>query len=251
MPDIKISDLPLATAASGSMQLEVNDALSSKKVTVDQIKAYVIPDGSIAETQLATGAVTLTTKVTGILPVANGGTGSATGGGFATGTRMSFQQTSAPTGWTKDTTAAIDDSALRFVTGAVSSGGSQAFSSAFANKSVSGSVGTSGSTTATGTNGASAAYTLAIADIPSHNHPGSALNGAGSGLFAYAAAMYKAVASVTGVTSVTAPQGGGGAHSHGAASFTGNAHTHTGGTFTGTAINLAVKYYDFIIASKD
>ena len=48
---------------------------------------------------------------------------------FASGTRMSFQQTAAPTGWTKDTTAAIDDSILRFVTGSVTpSGGSVAFS---------------------------------------------------------------------------------------------------------------------------
>ena len=35
------------------------------------------------------------------------------------GTRMSFQQTAAPTGWTKDTTAAINDTAMRLTTGSL------------------------------------------------------------------------------------------------------------------------------------
>ncbi len=48
MPDIKISDLPAATSASGAQQLEINDGGVSKKITVDQIKAYALPDGSIS-----------------------------------------------------------------------------------------------------------------------------------------------------------------------------------------------------------
>jgi microcystin-dependent protein len=251
MPDIKISDLTLATAASGSMQLEVNDALSSKKVTVDQLKAYVIPAASITDTQLATGAVTLTTKVTGILPVANGGTGSATGGGFATGTRMSFQQTSAPTGWTKDTTAAINDSALRFVTGAVVNGGSEAFSTAFGSKAVSGSVSVTvgaGSLAVGAGTFAVAATTLSTAQMPSHTHTAHMqVNSAGS----YAPGSYGSQAYFTDGN--TGAQGGGGSHTHalsGAPSISG-APAVTSQTFTGTAINLAVKYYDFIIASKD
>jgi len=138
------------------------------------------------------------------------------------GTRMSFQQTAAPTGWTKDTTAAINNSACRFVTGTASSGGSVGFTTAFASQAV------------TGTNGASAAYTLATADIPSHSHvvTGYQVLG-GGGLPQYSASATNASSPSTGET------GGGGSHSHGAASFTGN------------AINLAVKYYDFIIASKN
>ena len=139
---------------------------------------------------------------------------------FAAGTRMSFQQTAAPTGWTKDTTAAIDNSALRFVTGSVVNGGSVAFTTAFASQAV------------TGTNGASAAYTLQIADIPSHSHNWGGTSATGAGL---GTAFYPA-GTTANATSLT---GGGGSHSHGAASF------------TGTAINLAVKYYDFIIASKN
>ena len=47
---------------------------------------------------------------------------------FASGTAMLFQQTSAPTGWTKSTTH--NDKALRVVSGTASSGGTSAFSTA-------------------------------------------------------------------------------------------------------------------------
>lgn len=50
-------------------------------------------------------------------------------GMFPTGTKMLFQQTAAPTGWTKETVH--NDKALRVVTGAVGSGGSVAFSTVF------------------------------------------------------------------------------------------------------------------------
>ena len=109
---------------------------------------------------------------------------------FASGTRMSFQQTAAPTGWTKDTTAAINDSILRFVTGSVTpSGGSVAFS-------------TWNAQTATG------GYTLQIADIPAHTHTHqlpttNTAAGAGGG---------SPVSTVTAVTSSST--GGGGSHSH-------------------------------------
>jgi hypothetical protein len=71
--------------------------------------------------------------------------------GFPSGTRMSFNQTSAPTGWTKDISGTINDSILRFVTGSVSSGGSVAFSTW-------NSAGVTGDTT------------LSTPQIPSHSH---------------------------------------------------------------------------------
>ena len=55
---------------------------------------------------------------------------------FASGTRMLFHQTSAPTGWTKDTSN-NNNSALRVVTGSAGSGGSMDFTSAFSNRSIS------------------------------------------------------------------------------------------------------------------
>jgi hypothetical protein len=60
---------------------------------------------------------------------------------FPSGTLMLFQQTTAPLGWTKQTTH--DDKALRVVTGSASSGGASAFTSVF------GSGKTTGSTTLT------------------------------------------------------------------------------------------------------
>ena len=50
---------------------------------------------------------------------------------FPSGTKMLFQQTAAPTGWTKDTNTNVDNRALRVVNGAVSTGGSLGFTSAF------------------------------------------------------------------------------------------------------------------------
>lgn len=60
------------------------------------------------------------------------------GASFPSGTRLLFQQSTAPTGWTKDTT--VNDRALRVVSGAVGSGGSIWFSTLF------GRTGTDGTT---------------------------------------------------------------------------------------------------------
>ena len=131
-----------------------------------------------------------------------------------TGTAMLFAQTSAPTGWTKSTTH--DNKALRVVSGSASSGGSVAFTTAFASQAVAGTVGNT---------------TLTTAQIPAHTHDvyyGSPNAGAGGGPINQV--------STSGSTAATASTGGGGSHTH---------------TFTGTAINLAVSYVDVIIATKD
>lgn len=60
---------------------------------------------------------------------------------FSTGTRMIFGQTTAPTGWTKDTTN-YNDHALRVVTGSASTGGTVDFTTAFASQTPSGNVAT-------------------------------------------------------------------------------------------------------------
>jgi len=138
--------------------------------------------------------------------------------GFASGTVTIFKQTAAPTGWTKDTTN-NNDSALRCVIGTAGTGGTVAFSTAFASQSVAGTVGTSG------------AYTLATADLPSHTHTAQGGN--------FNAGYAAGSVAVDRSTQTSSSTGGGGSHSH------------SGGTFTGTAINLAVKYVDVIVASKN
>jgi hypothetical protein len=147
---------------------------------------------------------------------------------------MSFQQTAAPTGWTKDTTAAIDNSAMRLVTGSVVNGGTVDFTTAFASQTPAGSV------SITGVTGTAGNTTLTTPQIPSHSHPITTgnPNPSGASLFLFARAASPAAQSSNA-------EGGGGAHNH-PFSFTSGS-----GTFTGSAINLAVKYYDFIIATAN
>jgi len=160
---------------------------------------------------------------------------------FPTGTRMSFQQTAAPTGWTKDTTAALNNSAMRIVTGSVVNGGTVDFTTAFASQTPAGSV------SITAVSGTAGATTLTTPQIPSHSHTISPTNGP---ISPSATPVVMAPVSLGNpnqyVTAYTAsPTGGSGSHDHPFSFSSGS------GTFTGTAINLAVKYYDFIIATID
>ncbi len=133
---------------------------------------------------------------------------------FATGTRLLFQQTAAPTGWTKDTTHT--DKALRVVNGAVSSGGSVAFTSAFTSQGVSGVVGST---------------TLVESQIPSHTHTQRHYVATKGG------ATYPGGQGGTLASNITTTAtGGGGSHNH---------------SFSGNSINLAVQYVDVIIATKN
>jgi hypothetical protein len=154
---------------------------------------------------------------------------------FPTGTRMSFQQSAAPTGWTKDTTAGLDNAAMRIVTGSVVNGGSVNFTTAFASQTPSGSV------SITSVSGTAGATTLTTPQIPSHAHNFGVF--AGNVLGANTAHAQNNVNYAS--TGTTANAGGGGSHDHPFSFSSGS------GTFSGSAINLAVKYYDFIIAAID
>ena len=79
-----------------------------------------------------------------------------TGTVFTSGTRMLFQQTSAPSGWTK-VTSGVDNRALRIVTGSVGSGGSNGFTNVL-------------NSTVTTSNGSVSNHTLTESQIPSHYH---------------------------------------------------------------------------------
>lgn len=110
--------------------------------------------------------------------------------GFATGTVMLFVQTAAPTGWTKSTTH--DNKALRVVSGTASSGGSVAFTTAFASGLSAG------------------ATTLSTTQIPSHTHSGGVLSNGQQGT--------NCGVNAGSVTS-TGSAGGGGSHTHTLPSF--------------------------------
>ena len=150
---------------------------------------------------------------------------------FASGTKMLFQQTSAPTGWTKDTTH--NDKALRVVTGSASSGGTNSFSTSFA------------SYTPTGTNTVTiASHTLALSEIPSHTHSITEDYTKEDNNFTAGGTYPLREGSTTvGTKTLTTTSAGGG-----------GGHTHTGSTavFAGTAsTQFAVQYVDVIVATKD
>jgi hypothetical protein len=113
--------------------------------------------------------------------------------GIQPGTLMLFQQTAAPSGWTKQTTH--NDKALRVVSGTASSGGSNAFSTVMG-------------TTTTGN------HTLSSAEIGSHSHayvaPGGPAGPYGGAVCAPPCPNASNVAA--GASSGAA--GGGGAHNH-------------------------------------
>jgi len=146
------------------------------------------------------------------------------------GTKMLFAQSAAPTGWTKDTTH--NDKTIRVVTGTASSGGSNAFSSAFSNITPAGTV-------ATSVTGSVQNHTLTVDEIPSHTHTYGELQRVQVGLDNGTA--YDAENQGQQTTSAT---GGGQPHSHG---WNGTAVS----TFTGNSINLDVQYVDVIICTKN
>jgi hypothetical protein len=134
---------------------------------------------------IAPGAINqvLTTQGAGADP-----TWTAKSSEFTSGTTMIFQQSSAPTGWTKQTT--LNDCGLRVVSGAVGTTGGSAFSTVFAQSAV-------GSTTET------------IATMPNHTHPTNAMIynnafGVGTG----------AVDVPNNIGATNDSTGGGGSHTH-------------------------------------
>ena len=111
------------------------------------------------------------------------------GGGFPAGTLMLFQQSAAPTGWTKQTTH--NDKALRVVSGAASSGGTNAFSTVF------------GQTVTGGT-------ALSVANIPA----GTFLDTTTSISTSTGSFASDIVPAVTSATLAPHTSGGGTAHTH-------------------------------------
>jgi hypothetical protein len=158
----------------------------------------------------------------------------AASGGFDAGTVMLFGQTTAPTGWTKDSTN-YNNSGLRVVTGTASTGGSVDFTTAFASQTPSGSVSISA------ISGSAGATTLSTPQIPSHTHTINRYNGDGSAITAFTDSNQPAGTSSNPANAT----GGGGSHTHPFSFSSGTA------SFSGNAINLAVKYVDVIRASKN
>ena len=191
-----ITDLAVADGGTGLSTLTANNV--------------ILGNGSSAPTFVAPGA-------SGNLLTSNGTTWASTANppAFASGTRIGFQQTAAPTGWTKDTTAAINDSILRLVTGSVTpSGGSVAFS-------------TWNAQTVTG------GTAISTAQMPAHTHTSS---WTGADDFTTGGLPPGAI-----ITCDNNPRG----------TFT-TTSASTGSTASHDhSLTHNIKYYDFIIAAKD
>jgi len=195
------ADIQLTTSCIGFFFVE--------NLTTNSFNITVVND------QIATGVVVPKGRSTVISDATNGcriaGTDS-----FPPGTRMAFNQSAAPTGWTKDGT--IDDAAIRLSSVGGSTGGSSGFTTVFQARTIS---------KANLPN-----YGLTVTD-PGHSHTATlpvADTDSGGGRFADGSGGGNAtiITTTTKTTGITVNSGG-----------------------SGTALDFSVKYYDFCVAAKN
>ncbi len=215
----------LSATESQALRLVLNGTLTGNVLVTTQAVGMTIIEnactGNFTVTFQKNGvgvAVTIPNGTNNLVTTGASGNPAVVGVDFPAGTRIPFQQTTPPAGYTKDTaTSGLNNSAMRLVTGTVTTGGSVDFTTALASQTPTGTVGNT---------------TLDITQIPAHSHTlfgertdcgggtGSALRGPAGGF--------------SGSPS-TSSTGGGASHTHG---------------LTMNAINLAVRYFDFVIGVK-
>ena len=300
MAKTKLSEYSATAASNTDINsINIDEGMSPSNVNnaIRELMAQLknMEDGTDAVTGIKSGNIQITgntissTDTNGNVTISANGTGSVIAGGFTlpaadgtsgqvlqtngsaalsfvsvaafdAGTKMIFNQTSSPTGWTKDTVS-NDDSALRVTTGTVGAGGSAGFATAMATPSVSGTVGLTGDLAAgnlaVSVSGNISDTTITTSTMPAHSHnldmyTSNPYNPGNNTLFLNGAYKKNSPVNLSYANSST---GGGGAHNH--------AHTLSG-TMTGTpgVGNLAgslssataainVKYVDVIVATKD
>ena len=170
------------------------------------------------------------------------------------GTKAVFFQASAPSGWTQDTTAALNEAALRIVVGSGGgTGGSDTFSTVFsASKTSNTQTLTLGSTgVSVALPAASAAdTTISTPTLAAHTHTATRNRGGPSPAPGPSGGTPRSFAGpATGTT--WGSTGGDGAHSHpvtGTASLSGDA---TSPSVTLTVPNMQIKHANVVIATKD
>ena len=267
--------------AVGSSEIAAN-AVGSSELADDAVDTAAIAANAVSTAKIADEAITLAKLVHGtssndgkFLRANNGADPTfetiSIPVAFPSGTKMLFQQTSAPTGWTK-ITSSVNNKALRVVSGTASSGGTNAFTTAFGSRGINANAGnttatgnvssSAGNTTAGGnvsvanatqggnvsignttaggnvsissvsTSGNVNSHTLSTNEMPSHSHGTNACGGGGDNR-GNAGGGYTTGRLQNRSCSNTNATGGNGGHSHG---FSGSSHNHNG-SLSGTAHN--------------
>lgn len=204
---ITITLISAVTATDGA-HITVKHAGTANNVTVSTVSSQTMDGVTSWVLREQYAFVTL---------VSNGANWVVKDHSYGNGVLSLFQQTAAPTGWTKSTTH--NDKALRIVSGTVSTGGSTAFSSVFA------------------------ARTVAQANLPSVN-------------LSHSLATETTVTAVSYSPSTTLASGGGAftALNNSTSVSVSTGTRAVSGTVSlggsGTAMDFAVNYVDVILASK-
>lgn len=170
---------------------------------------------------------------------------------FEAGTEAMFVQTSAPTGFTTNTSATLTECCLQVVSGTGGgTGGSDTFSSTFGTKNATAtSVPISTGSLTVSSNYAIGSHTLSTPEIASHSHPitgiGPSPRGGGSTNTNHPPAI---LLPPTG-NFTSGSTGGGGSHSHsmGSLSLSGSLTS----PLSASVPNMNLKYADSIVATKD
>ena len=241
------TDIDGINLAEGMAPGLVNNAIRELMAQLKDFQAGLASDNVSVGGNLS---VTGTTTLTGAATLAGRAIDA-----FPSGTKLLFNQTTAPTGWVKDTTH--DNKALRVVSGTAGTGGSIAFTTAFASQNV-------GDTTLTasqipshthtfsdsGTTGNAGGHTHSVTET-SHSHgiafSGSLLysGGGGNPNTAFGGGVNQSTVSASTGISINAV----GDHAH-SVSISGTTGALGGSTAHSHTINLAVQYVDVIICTK-
>ena len=298
MPKTKLSEYSATAASNTDINsINIDEGMSPSNVNnaLRELMAQLknMEDGTDAVTGIKSGNIRITgntissTDTNGNVTISANGTGNVVAGGFTlpaadgtsgqvlqtngsaalsfvsvaafdAGTKMIFNQTSSPTGWTKDTVS-NDDSALRVTTGTVGTGGSSGFATAMATPAVSGTVGLTGDLAAgnlaVSISGNISDTTLTSNQIPSHNHSIRKGNFLEQNSSNTNAVMRGSNSSVQTNNGIAGNAGGGLSHNH-AHSLSGTMTGTPGvgnlaGSLSSATATINVKYVDVIVATKD
>jgi len=171
---------------------------------------------------------------------------------FPAGTKATFVQTSAPTGFTTDTTSTLTECCLQVVNGTGGgTGGSDQFSSVFTgSKAASAPSAPIDISSLTLTSSLTAGdTTLSTPQLPSHTHPSSAGRSGGGGNFFTNNPGPQSTRSNSNTNRNSGSAGGGGAHSHTISGISLSGTLNAPVSCSVPAMNL--KFTDSIIATKD